>query len=103
MDEDIFDEMVETFLQPAVQDAAIQTSTRWDLVEPLRSALKGRRIADGTDHSKLLDPDDFFQKYRQRNSQGFSSVPTADAPFQPNPIYLITVKPTLCMRKKCQG
>lgn len=41
MDEDIFDEMVETFLPPSVQD-----------------------------------------------------VPNANAPFQPNPIYPTTVKPT---------
>ena len=84
MDEDIFDQMVETLNPKKFQRPPIQTSTRWK--------------PDGTYDSKPLDPE-FFPKYYQKNYQHPSSVPTADAPFRPNPIYPNIVKPTFVWGK----
>jgi hypothetical protein len=82
MDEDIFDQMVETLNPKKFQRPPIQTSTRWK--------------PDGTYDSKPLDPE-FFPKYYQKNYQHPSSVPTADAPFRPKPMYQNIVKPTFVL------
>ena len=79
MDEDIFDQMVEALNPETVQEPPIQTSTRWK--------------PDGTYDSKPLDPN-IFQNTIKKNYQPLSPVPTADAPFRPNPIYPNIVRPT---------
>ena len=52
MDEDVFDQMVETLQQSDTPEPPLQTSTRWK--------------PDGTYDKKPLDPE-YFSKYYQKN------------------------------------
>ena len=84
MDEEIFDQMVQALQQLTVHKPPMPTSTRWQ--------------PDGTYDKKPNDPN-YFSKHYQKKYQPVSPVPTADAPFRPNPIYQNIVKPTFVRRK----
>ena len=67
MEEDIFDQMVEALYQPNTPNNTPQNSqSRWDVVEPLPTTLKGRWKPDGTYDKKPLD-EDYFKKYYHKN------------------------------------
>ena len=95
MDEDLFDEMAEALHQSSnLHNPPTATSTRWDVVEPLpttKNQVVGKPMELMTRNPTTQNTS---QNTIKRNYQHPSLVPTADAPFCPNPIYPNIVKPT---------
>jgi hypothetical protein len=87
MEEDIFDQMVETLHQPDIPDPPLQTSTRWK--------------PDGTYDKKPNDPQ-YFQKYYQKKLSTPFTCPDCGRTISSKSNLSKHRQTNICMKKRCQ-